>query len=295
MKKIILIILFFNYLIFGHPLIQLDISDKSPNQGTAIWINVKASKKLKSGNVFLNKKKFKFFNKDNTGNQSSYNYLTCIGISRYLKPQTTELNFKFNFDDGSSYSTQIPLQIKSANFKKEHITLKPKKRKLNQNKTKRKSDSKIINKHFNVISKTKQFSDRFIWPLKGRVTSEYGTQRVYNNKPGWSHSGIDISEITGKPIMASHDGTVILAERLTIHGNSIMIDHGWGIISIYNHLDQISVKTNDNVKKGDHIGTVGSTGVATGSHLHFGISIQSIRVNPRSWIEKTSESVFFFN
>ena len=63
-----------------------------------------------------------------------------------------------------------------------------------------------------------------------------------------------------------------------------MIDHGMGIISIYNHLDKIKVKNNQFVTKGALIGTVGSTGIATGDHLHFGISIQSIRVNPRTWL-----------
>ena len=95
--------------------------------------------------------------------------------------------------------------------------------------------------------------------------------------------------------MASQAGKIILAKQLTIHGNTVMIDHGWGIISIYNHLDQINVKLNDNVTKGANIGTVGSTGVATGSHLHFGISIQSIRVNPRTWLEETSNETALFN
>ncbi|MEK9727287.1 MAG: M23 family metallopeptidase, partial [Candidatus Margulisiibacteriota bacterium] len=71
--------------------------------------------------------------------------------------------------------------------------------------------------------------------------------------------------------------------------NTVMIDHGMGIISIYNHLDEIKVKSNDNVTKGTTIGTVGSTGVATGDHLHFGISVQSIRINPRTWLENTSK------
>ena len=67
-----------------------------------------------------------------------------------------------------------------------------------------------------------------------------------------------------------------------------MINHGWGIVSIYNHLNEINVKTNDNIQKGDIIGTVGSTGVATGDHLHFGISIQNIRVDPKRWVYSTS-------
>ena len=291
-KKLILINALIANIMLAHPLISINLSDQTPDQGDAIWVKVVASKKIKSGNIILNEKKFKLFDQSST---NKFEYLSCIGISRYLKPQKNELNFKFYFTDGSSYSTRLPIQIKSANFKKEHITLKPKKQKLNQNKTKRKSDSVIINKKFNIVTKTKQFTNKFIWPLKGKITSEFGTQRVYNNKPGWAHSGIDISENTGTPIVASQSGKIILAKQLTIHGNTVMIDHGWGIISIYNHLDQINVKLNDNVNKGENIGTVGSTGVATGSHLHFGISIQSIRVNPRTWLEETSNETALFN
>ena len=68
-----------------------------------------------------------------------------------------------------------------------------------------------------------------------------------------------------------------------------MINHGWGIISIYNHLNKLNVKINDKISKGDIIGTVGSTGIATGTHLHFGISIQSVRVNPEHWVHHTSK------
>ena len=83
----------------------------------------------------------------------------------------------------------------------------------------------------------------------------------------------------------------ILAKKLRVHGNTVMIDHG-GIISIYNHLDQIQTQPKAVVNTGDIIGTVGSTGVATGSHFHFGISVQSIRVNPRTWLEMNPSSKF---
>ena len=148
----------------------------------------------------------------------------------------------------------------------------------------------MIGKNFKTITKSKKFSGPFIWPVNGRISSGFGTQRVYNNKPGWSHSGTDISAVRGTPIKATQAGNVTLAESLKVHGNTVMINHGWGIISIYNHLDKINVKMNDKISKGDIIGTVGSTGIATGSHLHFGISVQSIRVNPQDWVHKTSKT-----
>ena len=149
-----------------------------------------------------------------------------------------------------------------------------------------------MGKHFKTISSSKQFTGPFIWPVTGRTTSPFGSQRVYNNKPGWAHSGIDISASKGTPIKAAQNGEVIFSDSLRVHGNTVMINHGWGIISIYNHLNQLNVKTNDKVSKGDIIGTVGSTGIATGDHLHFGVSIQNIRVNPDSWIKAISNQVF---
>ena len=287
-KKFFCIYILLTNIISAHSLVNISFDNNRIVQGDAVWIKIKTAKEISSGSIKLNTNSFKIFKKVETKESSEYFYLSCIGISRYLKPQQTELNFKFNFTDGSSYQTKLPIQISSANFKKENIKLSPKKTKINQNKKARSSETKVISNQFNTVSQAKKYSGAFIWPVNGKITSEFGTTRMYNNKPGWMHSGIDISENTGHPILASQSGKIILAKKLTIHGNTIMIDHGWGIISIYNHLDKISKKLNDTVTKGEQIGTVGSTGVATGSHLHFGISIQSVRVNPRHWIEKSS-------
>jgi murein DD-endopeptidase MepM/ murein hydrolase activator NlpD len=268
----------------AHPLVHIHMSNKSPVQGDAIQLKVTTSKPVQSGTVTLNNHSFKLFNDPKFKNT----LIGWIGISRYAKPRKKPLYFSFKFKDQSQYKTQLPIQIRSANFKKEHITLKPKKYKLSQNRPKRKKENQLIGSKFKTISNKKQYKGAFIWPVKGRFTSEFGTQRMYNNTPGWMHSGIDISANTGVPIQSAQSGRVILAKNLTVHGNTVMVDHGLGIVSIYNHLDQISVKLNDKINQGEHIGTVGSTGIATGSHLHFGISIQSIRVNPRSWVESTS-------
>jgi len=280
-----LMVVLVSTLAFSHPLISIDIKNKTPKQGDALWVKIQSSKAISSGTVALNKKKFKLFKKNN----GTSDYLTCIGISRFMKPSSNKLKFSFSFSDGSSYQTAIPITIRSANFKKEHIKLKPKKYKISQDKPSRNNENRLIGKKFNTISSSKTFSGQFLWPVDGRISSDFGTQRVYNNTPGWSHSGTDISAELDTPIKASQSGTVILAKSLKVHGNTIMINHGWGIISIYNHLNKLNVKTNDKLQKGDIIGTVGSTGIATGTHLHFGISIQSVRVNPKDWVHHTSK------
>lgn len=279
-----MIIMLFSTCVFTHPLVIVKLSENKVKQGEAIWVKIKTGKKLKSGHIKLGKYQFKLFNK----NKSKTSLLSTIGVSRYAKPEKTRIYFNFVFEDNSEYSTSLPFTITDANFKQEHITLTPKKQKIKKDKKSRTNENVIIGKKFKTISNRKKYDGKFIWPVKGKFTSEFGTQRVYNNTPGWKHSGIDISGNTGTPIKATQSGTIILAKSLKVHGNTVMIDHGLGIVSIYNHLNKISVKLNDNVNKGDIIGTVGSTGIATGSHLHFGISVQSIRINPRTWLEKTS-------
>ena len=276
--------------VMAHPLIQIESSSTTPLQGDAVWVYVKSSKKLSSGSVELNKKSFKMFEKK-AEQSDRYDYLTCIGISRYLSPKKYQLKFNLNYTDGSAYQTHQTITVKSANFKKEHITLKPKKLKLSQDKPKIRNENSILGKQFKKVTAKKRFNDSFLWPVEGRHTSEFGVQRVYNNKPGWAHSGVDISAVKGTPIKASHAGTVIFADLLNVHGNTVMIDHGWGIVTVYNHLNKINVKTNDNLSKGDLIGTVGSTGIATGDHLHFGVSVQNIRINPTTWVNSISNSI----
>tara|TARA_A100001015_G_C14873197_1_gene665236 strand:- start:14 stop:883 length:870 start_codon:yes stop_codon:yes gene_type:complete len=286
MVKIITIsILIASYITIAHPLVSVNIMNKTPKQGDAVWVKITTSKKLRSGNISLSKATFKLFKKSN----HHYEYLTCIGISRFLKPQKMYLKFSFAFNDGSRYQTQLPIVISAANFTKEHIQLKPKKHKIKQDKPSRRNESRLIGRKFNTITKSKKFTGSFLWPLDGRISSEFGTQRIYNNRPGWSHSGIDIAAVTGTPIKAAQSGTVVLAKTLKVHGNTIMINHGWGILTIYNHLNQLNVNINDVVSKGDIIGTVGSTGIATGPHLHFGISVQSVRINPKDFVNITSK------
>lgn len=87
--------------------------------------------------------------------------------------------------------------------------------------------------------------------------------------------------------MAANTGKVVFAEALQSHGNTIIIDHGWGILSIYNHLNAILVSPNQTVKVGERIGLMGSTGISTGPHLHWGMSVQGTRVDPSPWTTST--------
>ena len=128
-------------------------------------------------------------------------------------------------------------------------------------------------------------------PVKGKTTSVYGLQRVLNGKPKNPHRGMDFRAPTGTGVEAVADGRVILAEAHYYAGNSLYIDHGNGVISLYFHLSKFDVVQGDLVKKGQMIGRSGSTGRATGPHLHLSISVQGQLVDPAPLFEKTTDQL----
>lgn len=113
-------------------------------------------------------------------------------------------------------------------------------------------------------------------PAAGR----FGSRRLFNGEARSPHSGADFAVPAGTPVLATADGTVALAAEHFFSGNSVFLDHGDGLISMYFHLTKIEVKPGQEVKRGQRLGTVGSTGRATGPHLHFGIRWRGARVDP---------------
>ncbi len=121
----------------------------------------------------------------------------------------------------------------------------------------------------------------FIWPVKGRISGQFGRQRIYRGEPGSYHSGIDIAPGNGVPFVAPADGVVVLARTgFSLEGNLIIIDHGAGLNSAFLHSSKIAVSEGEAVKQGQYIGNVGSTGRSTGPHLHWGLKWNATRLDP---------------
>ncbi len=127
------------------------------------------------------------------------------------------------------------------------------------------------------------FSEKFIMPVEGIVSGVYGSQRILNGVPKVPHYGIDIAANEGTKIKSSGTGVVTMAESdLYYTGGTIIMDHGHGISTIYSHLQKVMVEVGDQIKQGDIIGTVGSTGRSTGPHLDFRINWFQTRLDPMS-------------
>lgn len=116
------------------------------------------------------------------------------------------------------------------------------------------------------------FAEEMIWPVVGRISGIYGSQRVLNGEPRSPHRGVDIAAPTGTPVGTMGAGVVSLAETdMYFTGGTVMVDHGHGLNSIYVHLDQMHVTVGQRLEQGQTLGTVGATGRATGPHLHWGV------------------------
>jgi murein DD-endopeptidase MepM/ murein hydrolase activator NlpD len=126
------------------------------------------------------------------------------------------------------------------------------------------------------------YETAFDWPVQGRVSGVYGSQRVYNGTPKSPHSGLDVAAAKGTPVHAPAAGIVTLAEPdLYLTGGTVLLDHGHGVSSNFLHFSRIDVHVGDRVEKGQVLGLVGATGRATGPHMHWGMNWFGVRVDPQ--------------
>jgi murein DD-endopeptidase MepM/ murein hydrolase activator NlpD len=140
-----------------------------------------------------------------------------------------------------------------------------------------------------IVSPEKLWNGKFQRPSEGEITTVYGVRRYYNGEfaQDYYHRGVDYAAGTGSPVVAPAAGKVALigreADGFTLHGNTIGVDHGQGVSSIFIHLSRIDVKVGDLVQAGQRIGAIGSTGAATGPHLHWGLYVNGESVDPVPW------------
>lgn len=130
------------------------------------------------------------------------------------------------------------------------------------------------------------YDTKYIWPVSGRISGRYGSQRVYNGTPKTPHSGLDVAAAQGTAIQAPAGGIIIFANPdLYLTGGTVLIDHGHGVSSNFLHMSRIDVKVGDRVEQGQVIGLVGATGRATGPHMHWGMSWFGVRVDPQLLVD----------
>ena len=190
---------------------------------------------------------------------------------------------------GNTAKEVFRLEVKRTKFQRGgFIALSPAKRRTMMNRRKSRSDNVKRSKAYTQSTTVgdQLWYGSFIKPAAGQLTSTFGKHRVYNTGVRRHHLGIDIANVVGTPVYAGNSGIVALAGGLHLYGKSVVINHGQGVSSSYNHLSKIHVAREEQVDKGQIIGLMGATGQVTGSHLHWGMVVNGVAVDPEEWTER---------
>jgi len=201
-----------------------------------------------------------------------------IGLPLALTPGPQNVSVK----NGAGETRDYAFTVRTKEYAAQHITLKNK-RMVEPNAkdlARITREQEIIRHAFATWTDEPVSSLSFRMPARGRISSVFGLRRFFNGEPRQPHSGIDIAAPLGAPVVAPFAGTVIETGEYFFNGNTIFIDHGQGLISMFNHLSRILVTRGMRVKQGQKIGEVGRTGRVTGPHLHWSVSLNDSRVDP---------------
>jgi hypothetical protein len=208
-------------------------------------------------------------------------YQAFFGIPYGHKPGPADIKIKV----GSKLGT-LPFEIVDGNYPAE--TLKVENSRVNPPK---KVMARIFKemKETNAVNSTltpeRYWKGPFQKPIDSVITSGFGGKRLYNGHLKNYHGGLDFRAPMGTPIHAAGAGVVLLAKNLYYSGNTVIIDHGYGLISMYFHMSKFRVKKGDTVAQGQLLGLSGKTGRVTGPHLHWQVIIHKIKVNPAALLE----------
>jgi len=201
-----------------------------------------------------------------------------VGIPLSVKPGRHSLMVG-NADDTE---TQINFDVSDKEYAVQRLTI-TNKRQVNPTKEDLErigAERKRINAALASFSRAAGIATDFIPPVEGPRSSSFGLRRFFNDQPRRPHSGMDIAAAEGTPIVAPAAGRIVETGNYFFNGNTIFIDHGLGLVTMYCHLSKIDVEPGDLVHRGGVIGKVGATGRVTGPHLHWGVTLNRTMVDP---------------
>ena len=243
-------------------------------QGSAVQLKVPDEPGVKSVQVMWQAKKVPAVQVDD-------DWTTLVGIDLNTKPgkRTTEALLTMN--DGRVERRKLTIEVLAKKFPTTELKVEPKFVQLSKADLERsRRESKEVGAIYRRITRDLVADAAYIVPIPGGTGRNFGERRVFNGQPRSPHSGADLRAKTGTPIHATNRGRVALAKSLFFTGNTVILDHGLGIYSVYAHLSRLDVKKGDVVDNGEIVGLVGATGRVTGPHLHWAVRAQGARIDP---------------
>src|SRR5882724_360343 len=201
-----------------------------------------------------------------------------VGLPLALKPGAHQLTVV----QGEKADRTIPFRVGKREYDKQYVTLANRRQVDPEPEDLRRiaREQELLVRAFTTFSDFQADGLAFDLPSAGRVSGGFGARRFFNNEPRLPHSGLDIAAPEGTPIVAPAAGLVVETGDFFFNGLSVVLDHGQGVITMYNHLSKIDVVKGIRVARGEKIGAIGQTGRVTGPHLHWSVSLNNARVDP---------------
>jgi len=216
--------------------------------------------------------------------RSGEQWVALVGLSLNTKPGTHTLRLY----PAKGQQTTLTFRVADKQYEEQHLTLKNK-RMVNpttEDLKRIRRDQAQSRKAFASWNAARLAQLDFQLPVNGRLSGTFGKKRFFNEQPRKPHSGIDIAAAKGTEVHAPAAGKVIETGNYFFNGNTVFIDHGEGLVTMYCHLDKIEVHKGDVVQQGELIARVGMTGRVTGPHLHWSVSLNNNRIDPALFLSR---------
>jgi len=268
------------------PGVTLKLSAPTAAQGSLLLLEVRSRKPLAELSAEWNSKNVPFWQSSGgrrgAASPAGESRRALLGIDLEKAPGTYPLLVRVHVAPTGPKSCTLQVPVRAGKFAVEKLQVAPEFVEPSPEQIKRADqEGERLHAILDQITTQKLWSGDFRVPLDGVTTGgNFGKRRILNGQPRSPHSGVDFPALTGTLVHAAQSGRVALAEELFFGGNTVVVDHGLGIYTSYNHLSEIDVKAGDELQSGQVVGKVGATGRVTGPHLHWGLTIQRARVNP---------------
>lgn len=211
-------------------------------------------------------------------------WVAVVGIPLAAEPGTHHLQVS----GAQGGTSKVGFQVRDKQYETQRITIKNK-RMVNPEKRDMQRigrEQKSIRAALAAWRPEPPDELRFLLPVEGPMSSPFGLRRYFNDQPRKPHSGLDLAAPEGTPIRAPASGRVTEVGDYFFNGKTVFIDHGKGLVTMYCHMSRIDVEPGQSVNSGEVIGAVGKTGRVTGAHLHWGVSLNNVRVDPELFLEQ---------
>jgi murein DD-endopeptidase MepM/ murein hydrolase activator NlpD len=213
-------------------------------------------------------------------------FVALLGFDLEQRPGAVEITLRGRSAGGASWVRRATINLKAKEFPREELSVSADFDQLDRATLKRIEKEQVeLDRLWKVRNSARLWDGAFAPPVPGGINSPFGLRRVINGSPRAPHTGVDMKAALGVEVVAANQGRVVLKDDFFFSGNSLVLDHGGGLYTMYFHLSEFRVEKNSLVRKGEVIGLAGMTGRVTGPHLHWGARLNGARIDPTALLE----------